>query len=85
MNDYIISEKTVNEVLNYLTKKPYLEVYGLIKELSLIKPLIKSENLEPKKEVKSENLEPKKETKNITDKNEVKIEKSESKENTKKS
>ena len=37
MKDYIISEQTANEILNYLAGQPYKEVAGMIAKLGQIK------------------------------------------------
>jgi hypothetical protein len=46
MRDYIISEDLANEILQYLSDKPYKEVVLLIQKLQTIKPNIQVNDTE---------------------------------------
>ncbi len=50
--EYKLKEKTINTVLNYLAKKPFVEVAGMIHDLQTAIPINEPEKDQKTKQVK---------------------------------
>ena len=41
--EYKVKEETINNILNYLATKPYVEVAGIIRDLQTVEPIKETE------------------------------------------